>query len=153
MILTSNQIISDEINDDFQPRSLTSVSSALSPLQKDLEFEDHTSSPIREMSPGTQELYDVLIEPGMIIDDELVTSPDITTQNNIYTLNNDSETDCESCDVPAPNNSNDNKMDNVTMQNTILLLENQKETAEIQTNKSNTNTSHTSITAASTSGK
>lgn len=131
-----------------------------SPLLKNLENEDQTSSPIPAMSPETKELYDVLNEQGLEFDDtddnEIVQYPDLMAKN-INNTKEDSETDCESCDdISTPKDtqkktSDSNKIDNDAMQST-LSIENE---AEEQKTKSyipvEENTQHK--TTVSTSGE
>lgn len=89
-------IISGESN--FDVRSDTSEGLRLSPLLKDLENEDHSSSPIRPMSPETKKLYDALNEPDLEFENiDLMQSPDLMA-NKTNAVQDNSETDCESCD-------------------------------------------------------
>lgn len=152
-----NHIISGESN--FDVRSDTSEGLRSSPLLKDLENEDHTSSPIRPMSPETKELYDVLNEADLEFENiDLMQSPDLMA-NKTNAVQDNSETDCESCDdILSPkdlqkNTSNTDKIDNNLVESAVSV-ENEKIRAENQetiTNISNDNTQN--IATASTSGE
>jgi hypothetical protein len=72
-----------------------------SPLLRNLDDDDDPlSSPLRPMTPKTQELYKLLVEPGVMPcypedTDDFINSPNLVIQNSKQAANCDSKTDCE----------------------------------------------------------